>query len=142
MSMRRRRFTVLAVGLVALNVFFWLAPAGLALRQSVINQLFGRRLIRAEVVVSDPARTTPLDYRVDRGVIASVTPGGITLREADGTMQPIPIATGVRIQGAGSRLGLTVLARRGVQVLVIRLANGPATSIEVEGGQSHRREAP
>jgi hypothetical protein len=144
MGVRSRRFTVLAVVLVALNLVLWLAPEGLALRNSLIDQLFGARLIRAEIVVQDTTGSSTLDYRIDRGVVVAVTPGGITLREADGTMQPIPIATTTRLQGAGSRLGLAVLARRGAQVLVTRLANGPATSIEVEaltsaGGQAGTR---
>ena len=154
MSMRSRRFTALAVVLVALNVFLWLVPQGLALRAALVNQLFGPRLIRAEVVVQNPAGATPLDYRIDRGTIASATGSAITLLEADGTTQPIPVSTDTRILGPGSRRGLAVLARRSARVLVIRQANGPAISIEVEAlgapvkagatgaGASHRRIKP
>lgn len=133
MAMRSRRFTILAVALVALNLVLWLAPQGLALRSSLINTLFGPRLIRADILVQDPTSTTPIDYRIDRGVIVAATPAGITLKEADGTMQPIPLAATTVVQGAGSRLGIASLVRRGSQVLVIRIANGPATSIQVEG---------
>lgn len=131
MAMRSRRFTILAVALVALNLVLWLAPQGLALRTSLINTLFGPRMIRADILVQDPTSTTPIDYRIDRGVIVAATTTGITLKEADGTMQPIPIATTTVLQGAG-RLGLANLIRRGVQVLVIRIANGPAASIQIE----------
>jgi len=141
MAMRSRRFTILAVVLVALNLVLWLAPQGLALRDSVINSLFGPRMIRADILVQDPTSTTPLDYRIDRGVIVAATPGGITLREADGTMQPIPVATNTVLQGAG-RLGLTNLIRRDAQVLVVRLANGPATSIQVESRVQQRGFSP
>ena len=41
MTMNRRRFMLLAVALVALNTFFWLAQGGFALPQAIINQFFG-----------------------------------------------------------------------------------------------------
>ena len=127
----RRRFTILAAVLVALNVFLWIVPAGMALRQSIVNQLFGPAMIRAEVVVQSGGNSTQ-DYRIDRGVVTAVTPALITLREADGTIQPIPLASNTRIGGLG-RFGLQALLRRPTQVLVIRPANGAAISVDVEG---------
>ncbi|HVS86012.1 MAG TPA: hypothetical protein VHD91_10300 [Gaiellaceae bacterium] len=137
-----RRFAVLAAVLVALNVFLWIVPAGMALRQSVINQLFGPAMIRAEVVVQSGPNSTQ-DYRIDRGVVTAATPAQVTLREQDGTVQTIPLAPSTRMSGVG-RNGLAALVRRGVQVLVVRPANGAAISLDVEGqplgggGQSRR----
>jgi len=126
-----KRFTILAVALVALNVFLWIVPAGMALRQSIVNQLFGPSMIRAEVVVQSGSNGTQ-DYRIDRGVVTAVTPGQITLREQDGTIQSIPLASTTRMSGLG-RLGLQSLLRRPTQVLVVRPANGAAISLDVEG---------
>jgi len=128
MSMSRRRFSLLAVALVALNLVLWLAPPGLALRQAVIAQLFGPRMVRAEVIVADPSGT-PQDYRIDRGVITSVTPTSIVLSERDGTTASIPIAATTTVTGL-PRVGQL---RRGLRVLVLRLANSPAQQIQVEG---------
>ena len=129
-----RRFTILAAVLVALNVFLWVVPAGMALRQSLVNQLFGPAMIRAEVVVQSGQGSTA-DYRIDRGVVTAATAAQITLREADGTVQSIPLAPTTRFSGLG-RLGLASLLRRPTRVLVVRLANGPAISIDVEGSAS------
>ena len=126
-----KRFTLLAAVLVALNVFLWIVPAGLALRQSVINQLFGPALIRAEVVDQTGQNGTQ-DYRIDRGIVTAASTLQITLREQDGTVQTIPLASTTRISGL-PRQGLSGLLRRPTQVLVIRPANGAATSIDVEG---------
>lgn len=130
-----KRFTLLAAVLVALNVFLWIVPAGLALRQSVINQLFGPALIRAEVV-DQTGGTGTQDYRIDRGVVTAASFAQITLREQDGTVQTIPLASTTRISGL-PRQGLSGLTRRPTQVLVIRPANGAATSIDVEGAVSN-----
>ena len=131
MSMRSRRFTILALGLVALNLVLWLAPAGLAVREAVINQLFGPRMIRAEVVVQGPGATTQ-DYLVDRGVITAVTADSLTLREQDGTTQTIPIASSTQV--TPRRFGAQGRLRPRLRVMVIRLANAPATTIQVEAG--------
>lgn len=133
MSMSRRRWAILATSLVALNLFFWLAPPGLALRQQVIDQLFGPRMIRADVLVLG-AGNTAQDYRIDRGIVSSVTSTAITLNEADGTQQTIPIDSGTRLLGLGARFGIQRLAKVGnIRVVVIHLANAPADSIQVEG---------
>ena len=126
-----KRFTILAATLVALNVFLWIVPSGMALRQSIVNQLFGPAMIRAEVVVQSGQSGTQ-DYRIDRGIVTAVTPALITLREQDGTVQAIPLATTTRISGVG-RQGVQGLLRRPTQVLVIRPANGAAISVDVEG---------
>jgi hypothetical protein len=131
-----RRFTVLAAVLVALNLALWIVPAGMALRQSVINQLFGPALIRAEVV--DQTGQGTQDYRIDRGLVTAASSTQITLKEQDGTVQTIPLASSTRITGL-PRQGLSGLTRRSTQVLVIRPANGAAISIDVEGAGSNQQ---
>jgi hypothetical protein len=129
--MSRHRFALLAVGLVALNLVLWLAPQGLALRQAIVNQLFGPRMIRAEVVVRG-AGGAPVDYRVDRGVITSVTPAAVTLREQDGTTVSVDLSATTQVTGR-PRLTAAGQLRRNLRVLVIHQANAPAEVIQVEG---------
>jgi autonomous glycyl radical cofactor GrcA len=123
----RRRFMFLAVTIVAL----WLAPTGFALPKAFVNDLFGPRLIRAEVLVQTP--TGPVDYRIDRGIVTSSTTDSITLRELNGEMVTIQVAPDARIQGGG-RLTVPQLARRRLRVTVIRDATGPVSTIQVEPG--------
>ena|SRR5690348_15684785 len=130
MDMRSRRFTLLAAGLVALNLFLWLAPPGLAVRDLLINQLFGGRLIRAEVVLRNGPGTTE-DILLDRGVTTAVAPDSITLREADGKVEPIPVTAGTVVTGLRRFTSVSTL-RRNLRVLVMRPANGAATLIRVE----------
>jgi hypothetical protein len=122
---------LLAVALVALNTFFWVAQGGFALPASLIDQFFGGRMIRAEVLVQTP--TGVADYRIDRGVIVTVTPGSIVLREKNGDMVPIQLAPAATVTGPGGRGGQAAALRRGMRVIVFRLANAPADSIQVEG---------
>ncbi|HEX7525342.1 MAG TPA: hypothetical protein VF327_03495 [Gaiellaceae bacterium] len=126
--MNRKRFMLLAVVLVAVNAFFWLAQGGFALTAGVIDQLFGGRMIRAEVVVQGANGTE--DYLIDRGVIKAITPGSIVLRENDAKMVTIQIATTPAVTG---RKGTGRTLRVGMRVIVTRLANAPADSIQVEG---------
>ncbi len=128
--MPHRRFVVLAVGLVALNLFLWLTQAGSALPQAVIDRFFGPRMIRAEVVLQGARGVN--DFRIDRGVITSAAPGSIVLRESDGTVVTIQVARRARVVGSGSVTDVSQL-RPPLRVLVIRRANAPANLIEVEG---------
>ena len=129
--MNRRRFMVLAVVLVALNTFFWVAQGGFALPKAMIDQFFGGRMIRAEVLVQTPTGTE--DYRIDRGVIKTITPGSIVLKEKNGDMVPIQLATAATVTGLGGRKGASTALRIGMRVIVFRLANAPADSVQVEG---------
>jgi len=131
MTMNRRRFMFFAVGLVALNTFFWLAQGGFALPRALINGFFGARMIRAEVLVQTP--TGAQDYFIDRGVIRALAPGSITIREQNGDMVPIQISTSATVTGPGGRSGSIPALRRGMRVMVIRVANQPAATIQVEG---------
>jgi hypothetical protein len=127
-----RRFAALAVVLVAVNVFFWLAQSGFALPGGgILQQLLGDRLIRAEVVWQTPSGIQ--DTRIDRGVVVSVTQDQIVLREKDGSTDAIPLAPNATVTPGRGR-GKGAQLRRGLRVLVSRSANGPADSIEVEGG--------
>ncbi len=133
MSMRRRRWALLATTLVALNIFLWLVPQGLALQRAFINQLFGPRMVKAEVIVLG-ADGSPQDYRIDRGVVTTATSSSVTLSEADGTTKTIPIDGATRVIGLPGRGGIGRLIARlqNAHVLVFRLANAPAQTIQVE----------
>jgi hypothetical protein len=128
MNVKRRKFMLLAVALVTLNTFFWLAQGGFAISKAVINDLFGPRLIRAEVLVQTPTGTA--DYRIDRGVIVANTPTSLTLRELNGEQVTIDVASNASVQG-GRVFSVSQLRKR-MRVTVIRDANGPVTQIQVE----------
>jgi hypothetical protein len=124
--MRSRRFVLLATILVTLNVVLWLAAPGLALRKAIIQQLFGPKLVRAEVILKGGA-----DWHLDRGVIVSVSGSQLILREADGRVQPIPLSSATRVIYFGRSLPLSALGKRW-RVLVTWPASGAALSVDVE----------
>jgi hypothetical protein len=132
-TVSRRRFAALATVLVAVNVFFWLAQSGFALPAGggLVQTLLGGRLIRAEILWLSPDGKVQ-DTRLDRGVVMSVTPASIVLREKDATQQTIPLATNVTVRGPLQSGGIANL-RRGMRVVVSRPANAPADTIQVEG---------
>ena len=110
MTMNRKRFMLLAVALVAVNSFFWLAQGGFALPRAFIDQYFGSRMIRAEVVVQTP--TGADDYLIDRGVIKAVTPGAIMLKEKDGRMVTIDIGTSASVPAPAAARAARAAAHR------------------------------
>ena len=118
--MNRRRFMFLAVALVALNTFFWVASTGFALPKAVINQFFGNQMVRAEVLLKNGQ-----DWRIDRGVVTRLTPTTITLTEADSTSVDIPVSSSVRIQGA-RRIAVRM------RIVAYHQANLPAELVQVE----------
>lgn len=122
-----RRFVFLVGVLAALNVALFFAAPGLALRRALINELFGSKMIRAQV------HTKTGDWNLDRGVITQVNSTQLTLREADAKVVQIPLAsTTVVIRDAtGRHLPLTALARRW-RVLVTWPVVGPAQWVDVE----------
>lgn len=122
--MTRRRFMLLAVTLVALNTFFWLAATGFALPKSIVNQFFGNRMVRAEVILQGPAG--PQDWRIDRGVITAIAGQTLTLKEADGTVVSVDVDPNARVQGARK-------LRTRLRVVVYHQANAPADLVQVEG---------
>jgi hypothetical protein len=130
MSMKRRRFLLLAVTLVALNSFFWLAQSGFALPKAIINQFFGGNMVRAEVIVAVPGGTQ--DWRIDRGVVTAISGSNYTLREKDGTIVTLQIDPSARVQGP-ARFASVALLRKRLRIVVYRQADQPATTVQVEG---------
>jgi hypothetical protein len=126
----RRRFVILAVVLVALNVFFWLAQSGFASSLGLIQDLFGPRMIRAEVVWQASDGTFQ-DTQLARGVVRAVAPDSITLRERDRPTDTIPLATNVIVKWGSQTLAFAQL-RAGMRVVVFRPANAPASVVLVE----------
>lgn len=129
-SMKRRRFLLLAATLVALNSFFWLAQSGFALPKAIINQFFGGNMVRAEVIVASGGGTQ--DWRIDRGVITTIAGSNFTLREKDGTVVTLQIDPSARVQGP-ARFSSVGLLRKRLRIVVYRLADQPATTVQVEG---------
>ena len=127
---RRRRFLFLATALIAVNSFFWLAQSGFALPQAIINQFFGGRMIRSEVLISAPGGTQ--DWRIDRGVITAISGTAVTLLEKDATVVSLQIDPNARVQGPARFASVGQLRRR-LRVVIYRQADQPATLVQVEG---------
>ncbi len=123
MTVKSRRFLFLAAILVALNTSFWLAGGGLALPKSIVNQFFGSRMVRAEVILQAPGGTQ--DWRIDRGVVSTVSGANVTLMEADGTSVTVAIDPAARIQGARK-------VKAHMRVVLYHLASQPAQVVQVE----------
>jgi hypothetical protein len=122
-----RRFVLLAGVLVALNVTLWLAAPGLALRKAIVSQLFGPTMVRAQV-----HEKSGQDWNLDRGVITKVNSTQLTLREADGRFQQIPLSgTTTKVIHRGHRLPLSALGRRW-HVVVLWPPIGAAQEVDVE----------
>jgi hypothetical protein len=121
---------ILATVLVALNAFFWMAGGGMALSKAIVNQFFGSRMIRAEVIVQSPGG--PQDWRIDRGVITAVSGPTLTIREADGTTQTVDVSPTARVQGP-ARFASPSRLRVRLRVVLYHQANAPADLVQVEG---------
>jgi hypothetical protein len=131
-SMRKRYFATFGMVLVALSLALSFASPGLALRSAIVNQLFSQRLIRADVLEKTG------DWRLDRGVITQVTASQLTLREADGRVQVIPVSTFTRVGYQGSRLSVSSLAPKW-HVLVTWPASGTAQAVDVQRFPGHKQ---
>jgi hypothetical protein len=125
-SMFSRRFVILAAVLVTVNVVLWFASPGLAIRQAIVSELFGPKMVRAVVIEKGGSQ-----WQLDRGVITQVSPTQLTLREADTKIQTIPLADTTVVIRLGRHLPLTVLAKRW-RVLVTWPSIGPAQSVDIE----------
>jgi len=125
-----RRFVFLAGVLVALNLVLFFAGPGLALRKAIVSELFGPKMVRLEVIERIPVFGST-DWHIDRGVITQVTPTQLTLREADGRIQPITISSSTKVIRLGRQLPLTRLAPKW-HVVVTWPATGAAQSVDVE----------
>jgi hypothetical protein len=126
-----RRFVLLAGVLVTLNLALWFASPGLALRKALVNQLFGPKMIRVEVIKWTGAGTPPADIRLDRGVITQVSSTQLTLRERDTKVQSIPLSSATDVIRFGHHLPPSVLAKSW-HVVVTWPANGAAQTVDVE----------
>jgi len=127
--MRNRRLLLTAI-LATLGVALWLAPTGLALRNAVVKQVFGGKLVRLEVIEKKPVGAST-DWRIDHGVITAVSSTQLTLRESDGRIQPIPIAPSTRVIRRGVVTSLNRLHAR-LYALVTWPADGAAQSVVVD----------
>lgn len=113
--------------LVTLNVVLFFAAPGLALRGAIVSELFGPRMVRAQVFERNGQ-----EWNLDRGVITQVSSSQVTLREADGRIQQIPLDTTTDVLRFGRQISESALALRW-HVLVTWPANGsPAQSVDVE----------
>ena len=127
--MRRNR-RLLAGILVTLGVALWLASPGLALRQAVVQQVFGGKIARLEVIEKKPVAGSA-DWRIDHGVITAVDSTQVTLREADGRIQSIPLSASTRVIRHG-RVSSEAQLRPHLYALVTWRANGTAQSVVVD----------
>jgi hypothetical protein len=122
-----RRFVLLAGVLVTLNVVLFFAAPGLAIRKAIVSELFGPRMVRAQVFEKNGA-----EWNLDRGQVRSVDSTQITLREADGRIQQIPLSSTTDVIRFGRQLSVDALAPHW-RVLVTWPANGGAAqSVDVE----------
>jgi len=121
---------LLAVALVAVNVFFWLAQGGFAIPQALVNQFFGSRMVRAEVVLK-AADGSIQDWRIDRGVITSIAGTSVTLRERDGTVATVQVDPRAKVLPLW--FGTAAQLRRRLHVVLYHQANAPAEIVQVEG---------
>jgi hypothetical protein len=127
--MTRRRLMLVAVALVSLNVFFWLVQGGFAIPQTLVNQFFGRRMVRAEVVLQ-AADGSIQDWRVDRGVITAISGSTVTLRERDGTLATVQVDPHARVLPLS--FGTVAQLHRRLHVVLYHQANAPAEIVQVE----------
>jgi hypothetical protein len=131
--MRDRRFVLLAAVLVTLNMALWLAPQGLALRQAVSASLFGKNLVRLDVVDNAGCPNACVETRIDRGVVLSNKSGTLTLTEADGKQQPIAVSSATKVTASVGRVPGINGIKAGWRVLVTwPAAGGPAQSVAIE----------
>jgi hypothetical protein len=121
-----RRFVLLLGVLAAVNAALWFAAPGLALRKAIVTQLFGPNMVRAQVHLKNGQ-----DWNLDRGVITKVNATQLTLREFDGRIQAIPLASTTVVIHLGKHLPLSALQRRW-RVVVLWPPVGPAQSVDVE----------
>jgi hypothetical protein len=136
--MRSRRLLLLGT-LVTLVVALWLAPAGLALRTAVVKQVFSGKLVRLEAIEKKPVAGST-DWRIDHGVITSVSPTQLTLRESDGRIQSIPLSTTTRVVRQGRTSSPSRLHPH-LYALVTWPASGAAQSVIVDPVPAWLRKA-
>ena len=102
----------------------------IVLGKATIQEFFGPKLVRLEAIEKVPVAGS-VDWRIDRGLVTSVNGSQLTLREADGRVQSIPLSSSTRVLRLGHRVSLSALAP-GWRVLVTWPASGTAQSVDVE----------
>jgi hypothetical protein len=125
--MRNRRFLLLAAVLVALNTALWLTPQGLALRQIALPQLFGKNMVRADVLLNNDQ-----EWLAARGVITQVSAGQLTLKESDGRLQTVGISSATNVIGTSGALPLSAVTKGWRAVVTWPAASGNADLIKLE----------
>ncbi len=123
---KRVRFGIAVLATAfAMNAALWLASAGLAHPRSFLEQFFGPRMVRAEVIVME--RGSVRGYQIDQGRVRMVrVPAGIlTLAQRDGTVVDIPVAPSARVSVNGSPAPLSAI-RRGMTAQTVRAGDSPA----------------
>jgi hypothetical protein len=99
-------------------------------RKATVQQLFGPKLVRLEAIQKKPVDGST-DWHVDRGVITEASSTALTLREADGRIQAIPLAGSTVVFRRGRILTPDVLAAHW-HVVVTWPATGAAQAVDVE----------
>lgn len=118
----RRALVILAAGSLVLALA---ATAFAFARGDVVASLFGERMIRAEVVQADGSV-----FDIYRGRLVVAALDSVTVREADGHVDVVPLAATTRITLGGAATGVAAL-RRGMRVTVVRPSNAAATIVQV-----------
>jgi hypothetical protein len=123
-QMMRRSFVVT---LLAAAVLVVAAGAFAFARANPIGDLFGPRMIRAEVVERDGSV-----FDLYRGTLVGVTPASVTVQEADGHVDTVPMNAATRVTLNGRIVPRRAL-RRATQATVIRPSGGAATLVQATG---------
>jgi hypothetical protein len=118
------------LGTLALGICVGLliaAGAAVAVKRSLLADLFGPNLIRGQLVIYAGGQDSEVWF--DRGKITQAGGGAITIREKDGQVVRIAIAPGARITLGNASVGANAL-RKGMQAQVYRPGDAPATRID------------
>ena len=113
--------------LIALVVVLLLVAASAAFavgRAGGIARIFGARMIRAEVVERNGAV-----FDLYRGRVVAASTVSLTVREADGHIDTVPLSPATRVTGRSTRR-----LRPGLYVTVIRRSGRPALIVDVGVG--------
>jgi hypothetical protein len=126
--MKRRRRPIAQSAALALSAALVLAAPALSLPRALSSYYLGPKLIRAEIFLK--AGGIQHDYRIDVGRIRSVSVVNqtITLKERDGTTQPIPIGVAARIRVNGHAANVRAL-RAGMYATTVRDGDQPAEQV-------------
>jgi hypothetical protein len=94
--------------------------------KDLVRLLFGVQMIRAEVIVLNG---TVRDVRIDHGEIVAVRRRVVRLREHDGRLVAVQVATGATITLDGRRAPWAWL-RTGMTATVLRVGDGAASIVQ------------